>query len=125
MSDYGSTPPPPPPPPGGGGYGAPPPPPNNGGGGYAAPPPSGAAAGGEHPEGQKLLLMSIFGLICCAPLNIYVLIQANNILKGVQPGPYTSKVNTAKIIAMIGLVLWVIGIILNLVLGGLGAASGK
>lgn len=123
MSDYGSNPPPPPPPGGGGGYSAPPPPPPSDGGGYAAPPPTGPAGGAEHPEGQKLLILSIVGLLCCAPLNIWVFIQANNILNGVQPSPYTSKVKTAKIIAIVSLVLWVVGIIANLALGGLSMGS--
>lgn len=102
MSDYGSTPPPPPPPPGGG---------------YAAPPPSQGGAGAEHPEGQKLFILSIVGLICCAPINIYVFIAANNILNA--PVGDVSKVKTAKTIALIGLILWAVGIVFNFAVGGM------
>lgn len=96
-------------------YSAPPPPPA---GNYGQAP----VAGGDHPEGQKLLILSIVGLLCCAPINIYVLIQANNIIKslgGANPG----KVGTARIIAIVGLALWVVGLVFNIVSGGFTALS--
>lgn len=104
MSDYG-TPPPPPPPPG----------------------PSGAAAyGQEHPKAQQTLILSIVGLICCGPLAIYTLITANNIIKeGAATGANTSKANTAKIISIVGIALWVVGFIVNLTVGGLAGLSGN
>lgn len=103
MSDYGTPPPPP-----GGGYGAPPP-----GGGYGAPMPGGAPL--EHPKAQQTLILSIVGLLCCAPLAIYTLITSNNILKegAANPGLNVSKANTARIISIVALVLWVVGFILN------------
>ena len=52
---------------------------------YQAPPPGsypGAPiGGGEHPKAQTLLITSLVALICCAPVNIWVLITANGILQ--------------------------------------------
>lgn len=77
--------------------------------------PYGAPVGGDHPEGTKILVLSIIGMLCCGPLAIYTLIQSSNILK--QNTPYsTSKLQTAKILSIIGIVLWVIGFIANLAL---------
>ena len=91
---------------------------------YQAPPPGsypGAPiGGGEHPKAQTLLITSIVALICCAPVNIWVLITANGILQA--PGGYdTSKVNTARIIAIVSLILWAVGIVANFALGGFNA----
>lgn len=109
---YESTPPPPPPPGGTGGYEGP-----GGYGGYGGP------GGGEHPEGQKLLIISIVALICCAPVNIWVLIQANGILAA--GGPYDlTKVSTARIIAIVSLVLWALGFVVNISTGTLGLLFG-
>ena len=89
MSDYGTPPPPPP------------------GGGYGAPMPGGAPL--EHPKAQQTLIL------CCAPLAIYTLITANNILKegAANPSLNVSKANTARIISIIAIVLWIVGVILN------------
>jgi hypothetical protein len=103
MSDYGTPPPPPPPPPAQG---------------YPV------AAGGEHPKAQMTLILSIVGLLCCGPLAIYTLITANTILREAPAqGLNVSKANTAKIISIIALVLWAIGFIANIALGGIGALS--
>lgn len=90
---------------------------------YQAPPPGsypGAPmGGGEHPKAQLLLIWSIVGLICCWPINVWVLITANGILQA--PGGYeTSKVNTARIIAIVSFVLWGIGLVYNLIWGSWG-----
>ncbi|WP_342372290.1 hypothetical protein PCC79_14930 [Propioniciclava soli] len=88
-----------------------------------SPPPGGSpypSMGGEHPQAQKLLIWSIVGLICCAPINIWVLITANGIEKS--PGGFdTSKVKTARIIAIVSLVLWAAGIIINWTTGAFTA----
>lgn len=103
----------PPPPPGGGTPGWEPPPGGQGGFGLGGP-------GAEHPEGQKLLITSIIALICCAPVNIWVLVKSNGILGA--PGGYdVNKVKTARIIAIVSLVLWALGIVVN---GFTGAMSG-
>lgn len=101
MSDYGTPPPPPP-----------------------APGVPGAMGNGEHPKAQQTLILSIVGLLCCAPLAIYTLIQSNTILReGPAQGLNVSKASTAKIISIVGLALWAVGIVLNIALGGLGALS--
>lgn len=94
---------------------------------YQAPPPGsypGAPmGGGEHPKAQSLLIWSIVGLICCWPINVWVLVTANGILQA--PGGYeTSKVNTARIIAIVSFVLWAIGLIYNLIWGSWGTMLG-
>lgn len=121
----------PPPPPGGGtpgwedpggyggqgGYGGP------GQGGYGGPGGYGGYGGGEHPEGQKLLIVSIVALLCCAPVNIWVLIRSNAILAN--PGGYdVGKVNTARIIAIVSLILWALGIVINMFTGAFSALTG-
>ena len=92
-------------------YVAPPPPPPVGG--YGAPMPGGAPL--EHPKAQQTLILSIVGLLCCAPVAIYTLITANNILKerAANPSLNVSKANTARIISIIAIVLWIVGAILN------------
>lgn len=98
---------------GGGGYG-----PGGYGGGYGA-----GSAGPEHPEGQKLLIVSIVALICCAPVNIWVLVRANGIIAS--PGGYDiGKVSTARTIAIVSLVLWALGLVINIFMGGIGALTG-
>lgn len=53
-------------------------------------------------------------------MNIWVLITANGILAA--PGGYdTSKVNTARIIAIVSLILWAVGIVANILFGGFNA----
>lgn len=93
--------------------------------GYNAPPPGyNPGAGGEHPKGQTLLVTSIIALLCCAPVNIWVLITANGIQAN--PGGYdVSKVNTARIIAIVSLVLWAVGIVLNFAMGNFAALMGQ
>lgn len=89
-----------------GGYG-----PGYGAGGFGP-------GGGEHPEGQKLLVISIIALFCCAPVNIWVLVHANGLLKGPSAQSYNmSKVSTAKVIAIISLVLWALGALANITTG--------
>lgn len=126
---YDSTPPPPP----GGGQGTPgwENPGGYGGGqdgpggpGGYGPGPGGYGAGGEHPEGQKLLIVSIVALLCCAPVNIWVLVKTNGILGN--PGGYDiSKVSTARIIAIVSLVLWALGIVINMFTGAFSALVGQ
>jgi hypothetical protein len=120
----------PPPPPGGGtpgwenpgGYGGDQG--GYGGGGYGPGAYGAGPAGAEHPEGQKLLIVSIVALICGAPVNIWVLVKANGIIAS--PGGYNiSKVSTARIIAIVSLVLWALGIVVNLFTGTLGALTGQ
>lgn len=83
-------------------------------------PPGGApygAMGGEHPQAQKLLIWSIIALLCCAPINIWVLIKANGIEKS--PGGFdVSKVKTARIIAIVSLILWALGAFFGWSTGG-------
>lgn len=96
----------------------PPPPPGGDPGGQSGPP-----GGSEHPEGTKLLVLSIIGLLCCAPINIYVLIKANGILSA--PGAFqTSKVSTARIIAIVSLILWAVGIVFGAATGTFGGLLG-
>ncbi len=107
----------PPPPPGGGTPGYEPPPGGGFGGGFGGP-------GSEHPEGQKLLIISIVALICCAPVNIWVLIKTNGILAA--GGGYDlSKVKTARIIAIVSLILWALGLVVNVITGGFAAMTGQ
>lgn len=74
--------------------------------------PSLSASGGEHPDSTTLLVTSIVGLLCCAPVNIWVLLKSNGILSA--PGGFdTSKVNSARIIAIVSLVLWAILVVVN------------
>lgn len=87
-------------------YGASPPPPP-GGGVYSVP---GEA---EHPEGQNLLIISIVALLCCAPVNIWILIRSNQLL-GIRTTYNMSKVSTARTIAIISLVLWALLVVFNL-----------
>ncbi|MFV0452940.1 MAG: hypothetical protein ACK5LS_12010 [Propioniciclava sp.] len=97
---------------------------------YQAPPPGGPQPpymGGptpDHPRAQTLLITSIISLLCCAPVNIWVLITANGILNAPE-GYNTSKVNTARIIAIVSLILWALGIIVNLATGTLTGLFGS
>lgn len=74
----------------------------------------------DHPRGQTLLIVSIVALLCCAPVNIWTLVVANGIMKA--PGGYNvSKVNTARIIAIVSLALWAVGLVISFVSGSFNA----
>ena len=109
---------------------SPPPPPGGGTPGYEPPPGGGYPGGGfggpvsEHPEGQKLLIVSIVALLCCAPVNIWVLIKANGILSS-GAAYELGKVKTARIIAIVSLVLWAAGLVINAMTGTFGALTGE
>ncbi len=75
-------------------------------------------------NGKTLLGMSIFGLICCqilSPVTWYLSNQA--ITTGTLPADDLSNANIARIIAIIGTVLLVLGIIGRFALG-IGAGGG-
>jgi hypothetical protein len=68
--------------------------------------------------------VSIVALLCCAPVNIWVLIRSIGILAN--PGGYDiGKVNTARIIAIVSLVLWALGIVINMFTGAFSALTGQ
>lgn len=63
-------------------------------------------------------VFSLIGLLCCAVFAIPGLIKANNCLAAIDagriPGDKRGMANAAKIISIISLVLWGIGIFINL-----------
>lgn len=94
---------------------------------YNSPPPMGdnaygAPAGGPHPEGTKLLILSIVGFLCCQLINIYVFMASSKVMK---EGSHhdTSMVNIARIISIIGIVFLAIGIVSWIILLATGNAD--
>ena len=91
----GPTPPP--------GYQPPPPPP-----GYQGPPPQGQPGSNDS---MKLLLLSIFSLLCCAPVAIYTLIKSK---EARESGTADGQVDAAFFVSIAALVLWALAIVANL-----------
>jgi hypothetical protein len=82
------------------------------------------AAYPESSQATTALVLAILGIICCGPLAIVGWVIANNELAGIAAGRRTpSNEGTAKaarIVGIIGTVLWGIGIIVGaaLTIGG-------
>ena len=119
MSDY----PPPPPPPGGGGYGAPPP---IAGGPYGA---GGQGYPVDHPRGMTVLILGILSIVCCGPLGIVAWVMGNTALREIdaQPGRYGNRqlVQIGRILGIVGAVLFLLGVLWFVFLGGFALMSGS
>lgn len=92
-------------------YSAPPPP----------PPPGYPGAAGDNPADKKAtqaLVLSIVGLLCCGPLAILGLVFAN---QATAEGSTNGRAQPAKIIAIIGIVLWAVGLVVQLVIQTAGS----
>jgi hypothetical protein len=82
------------------------------------------------PKATNVLIFGILSLVCCAiifgPLAI---IQGNQGLQAIREGrgdaSQEGTYNIGKILGIVGLVLWVIGIIVNIVMGGALLAMGR
>lgn len=79
--------------------------------GYGAPAPR------PHPRGTAVLVLGIIGIVICFPCGIIALIMGNNALKEIDanPGAYTNRsmVNAGRILGIIAVIIWVIGLIVR------------
>jgi hypothetical protein len=96
-------------------YSEPPPPP------YGAPQPPYGAAPQEHPRGTIILVLGILGLLCCGILAIPAVVMGKTALSEIDaapPGSYSNRgtVKAGFICGIIGLALWAVGIVVNLLL---------
>lgn len=128
-------------------YPPPPPPPNDPNNPQGQPygqQPYGQQPYGQQPYGQQpygygqqnpevgsdsavgALIASIGGLVCCGPVAIAGFVMGNNAKKEAdQSGrPLNGTMNAARIVAIVALVLWGIGLVIWGILFALGAASG-
>jgi hypothetical protein len=103
---YGTPAPPPPPP----GYAAPPPPPP----GYGAPV-SGYAAP-QNSAGTTALVTGIIGLLCCGILSIVAIFQGRKGMALADSGQATNRgvAQAGFVLGIIGVILWVVGVIIRL-----------
>lgn len=81
----------------------------------------------SYPEGSQAttaLVMAILGIVCCGPLAIVGWVMANNELAGIAAGRRNpsneGSAKAARVVGIIGTVLWAIGIIVGagLIAGG-------
>lgn len=72
-----------------------------------------------HPRGVAVLVLAIIGLLVCAPCGIVALVLGNNALKEIDanPGAYSNRgmVNAGRILGIIAIALWVIGIVIGVI----------
>lgn len=77
----------------------------------------GAPAPQPHPRGVPVLVLGIIGLVICFPCGIIAVILGNGALREIDQNPsaYTNRgmVNVGRILGIIAIVLWVLGIILR------------
>ncbi len=74
----------------------------------------------DHPESNKLLVLSIVSLLCCAPIAIYTLIQSNSIMNNpASASTGLGKIKAVRIISIISLAWWVVGSIIGFATGAL------
>ncbi|GAB3914923.1 hypothetical protein GCM10011575_40490 [Microlunatus endophyticus] len=68
-----------------------------------------------HPRGVPVLILGIVGLVICFPCGIIAVVLGNGALKEIDanPGAYTNRgmVNAGRILGIIAIVIWVIGLI--------------
>jgi hypothetical protein len=91
------------------------------GGGFAQP----------HPQGTTVLVLGIVGLVVCPIVSIVGWVQGNRALHEIDANPqaYNNRQNVVigRILSMVGVGLWALGIIfyvlLFVVLGVLGSSS--
>jgi hypothetical protein len=66
-----------------------------------------------------VLVLGIIGLLICAPCGIVALVLGNTAIKEIDanPGAYTNRgmVNAGRILGIIAIVLWVVGILISLI----------
>jgi hypothetical protein len=90
-----------------------------------------AAGGGfpqPHPKGTTVLVLGIVSLFVCGIiLGPIALIQGNRALREIDanPGAYTNRQHVAigRILGIVAIVLWVIGIIINIFVLGAGITT--
>lgn len=68
----------------------------------------------EHPDATKILVWSFIALICCGPIALYTLSQANEVIRS-RSNYDISLVKTAKAISLLTLVLWAAGALIAVV----------
>ncbi len=72
-----------------------------------------------HPRGVAVLVLGIIGLLICAPCGIVAFVLGNNAMKEIDanPGAYTNRsmVNAGRILGIIAVVLWIIGIVISVI----------
>lgn len=81
-----------------------------------------------HPKGTTVLVLGIVSLfICGVILGPIALIQGNKALSEIDanPGAYTNRQNVVigRILGIVAIALWVVGIVINLVIGFGGTAN--
>lgn len=89
---------------------------------YGAPqPPYGGGVPQDHPRGTTILVLGILGILCCGILAIPAAIMGKSALAEIDaapPGSYSNRgnVKAGYICGLVGIGLWVVGIIANLAL---------
>lgn len=88
-----------------------------------------AAAYPERSQATTAFVMSILGILCCGPLSIVAWVMGNNELQGIQRGtrdPSNEGLGkAARIIGIIGTILFSIGIIVAVVFFSTGFTFGE
>lgn len=69
----------------------------------------------EDGKATASLVLGILGILCCGPCAIVGLIMA---LQAKNAGNTSGKVTAGMVLSIIGLVLWALGIIINIATGG-------
>lgn len=79
--------------------------------------PYGAPAPRPHPRGVAILVLGIISIVICFPCGIVGLLLSQKAMKEIDAAPaeYTNRsmVNIGRILSIIGIALWVVGLIVR------------
>ncbi|GAB3111898.1 hypothetical protein GCM10027055_13530 [Janibacter alkaliphilus] len=92
-------------------------------------PPPGGAGPVDHPDGTKILVLGILGLVCCSFLGPFAWVMGNRVMAEIDasPGRYSNRqtVNIGRILGIIATVLLVIGVIFGIITAVTGGFSAE
>ncbi len=104
-------------------YGTPPPPPP----GYGAAVPGPYGVPPNHPRAVLILIFGILGIVCCMPFGIAAWVMGNGALREIDANPAgfqgRGMVQAGRILGIVSVVLFVLGILLAIVLFAVGATT--
>ena len=105
-------------------YSDPPPPPPQ----YGAPQPPYGGMPQNHPRGVLVLVLGILGLVCCGFLSFPAFFLGRSALSEIDaapPGTYSNRgmVKAGYICGLIGMILFVLGILVYIILVATGSGS--
>lgn len=83
----------------------------------------------EAPSAQKAMIAGIVGVLCCVILGIFAIIWGNAAKKEIAASGGTlggdGKATAGVVLGWISIVLWAIGIVANVALGGFNFSVGS